>query len=164
MSDSNEHTGNISLPDDFVFGEVVERQVFHKAEQARAAAGQPSLGPLSFFRGKWNGHGFNTIFRPDNPVTPTQFPIAPPPPPPPRDNVLELNLTSEKLAFSPSLGAVPNRGSAPQGDIFLNGVPYLQTISDITNPAKPVGIHAEPGLWMSVPPTKAPAEGPTLVR
>ena len=164
MSDPIEHDASISLPDDFVFGEVVEKRDLKRAELARASAGAPSLGPHSFFSGKWKGHGFNTIFRPDNPVTPTQFPIAPPPPPPPRDNVLELNLTSEKLAFSPSLGSVPNRGSDPQGDIFLNGVPYLQTISDISNPAKPVGIHVEPGIWMSVPPTAAPAEGPTLVR
>lgn len=164
MSDSIEPSGSISLPDDFVFGEVVERHVFQKAELARATAGPPSLGPLSFFRGRWNGHGLNTIFRPDNPVTPTPFPIAPPPPPPPRDNVLELNLTRERLVFSSSLGSVPNRGSDPQGDIFLNGVPYLQTISDITNPAKPVGIHVEPGIWMIVPPTTAPAEGATLVR
>jgi hypothetical protein len=47
-------------------------------------------------------------------------------PVPVSDNILELNLTSESLSFSPSLGAVPNRGSNPQGDIFLNGVPYLQ--------------------------------------
>jgi hypothetical protein len=43
-------------------------------------------------------------------------------------------------------------------------VPYLQTIEDITNPAKPVGIHVEPGLWMIVPNTNAPTEGTTLVR
>jgi hypothetical protein len=74
-----------------------------------------------------------------------------------------LNLTSETLSFSPPLGSVPNRGEV-QPDIFLNGVPYLQAITDITNPAAPIGIHLEPGLWMSVPPTSAPEEGPTLVR
>ena len=79
----------------------------------------------------------------------------------PRDNVLELNLTSESLTFSSALGAVPNRGTDPQGDIQLNGVPYLQSIKDtITG----IGIHAEPGLWMAMPKTGAPNEPATLVR
>jgi len=51
-----------------------------------------------------------------------------------------------------------------QGDIFLNGVPYLQTINDVTVPSQPVGIHFEPGLWMAVPVTTHPAEGATVVR
>ena len=58
---------------------------------------------------------------------------------------------------------MPNRGEV-QPDIFLNGVTYLLTVSDITNPAKPIGIHFEPGLWMNIPATKDPAEGTTLVR
>ena len=33
-----------------------------------------------------------------------------------------------------------------EADAFLNGVPYLQTISDITT-GHPIGIHVEPGLW-----------------
>jgi hypothetical protein len=78
--------------------------------------------------------------------------------------VLELNLTQETLSFSPSLGSVPNRGSGTQGDIFLNGVPYLQTISDVTVPRQPVGIHFEPGIWLTVPATTDPAEGATVVR
>jgi hypothetical protein len=77
--------------------------------------------------------------------------------------VLELNLTAESLSFSPSLGSVPNRGLV-QGDVFLNGVPYLQTVSDVTT-GQPVGIHVEPGLWMAVPSTSDPAEPTqTLVR
>jgi hypothetical protein len=68
------------------------------------------------------------------------------------------------LSFSKSLGSVPNRGSNAQADIFLNGVPYLQTISDITIPGLIVGIHFEPGIWMAVPPTTNPAEGQTVVR
>ena len=106
------------------------------------------------------GNGFNTIFRPDNTATPTALPT----PVPSSDNVLELNLTSESLSFSPSLGAVPNRGTTPQGDVFLNGVPYLQTINDITIHGQKTGIHVEPGLWMIVPPTTVPTEGVTLVR
>jgi len=58
---------------------------------------------------------------------------------------------------------VPNRGE-DQPDIFLNGVGYLLTVTDITRPSKPIGIHFEPGVWMNVPPTTDPPEGNTLVR
>ena len=143
----------ISLPTGFEFGQVSPRP------DKLLITPLPSLGPLAAFVGTWNGSGFNTIFRPDSPVTPTVLPI----PVSGSDNVLELNLTSESLAFSPSLGAVPNRGMV-QGDAFLNGVPYLQSITDVTNPAQHVGIHVEPGLWVIVPPTTDPAEGQTLVR
>jgi hypothetical protein len=51
-----------------------------------------------------------------------------------------------------------------QGDIFLNGIPYLQTINDVSDPAQPIGIHFEPGVWLSVPTTTVPAEGATVVR
>lgn len=74
----------------------------------------------------------------------------------PDDNVLELNLTLESLSFSPNLVSIPNRGSGNQPDAFLNGVPYLQSISDVTTfPAQ--GIHFEPGIWLAVPATKIPA-------
>jgi len=116
------------------------------------------LAHLPPLLGDWVGNGFNTIFRPDNSVTPTPLPITPPPPVPPAtiDNILELNLTSEKLSFSPSLGSVPNRGTTPQGDIFLNGVPYLQTVQDTTIHGESVGIHVEPGIWIHVPATTVP--------
>lgn len=147
----------ISIPTDFEFGAV-------EASPKRAPAASPpppTLGPLAAFVGTWKGSGFNTIFRPDNAKTPT---VLPNPAPPVGDNVLELNLTAETLTFSPSLGSVPNRGSNPQGDIFLNGVPYLQAINDVTTPGQVVGIHLEPGLWMFVPSTTAPVEGDTVVR
>jgi hypothetical protein len=51
-----------------------------------------------------------------------------------------------------------------QGDAFLNGIPYLQTINDVSVPANPVGIHFEPGVWLSVPATTVPEEGATIVR
>jgi hypothetical protein len=156
---NNPTRAHISLPDDFRFAEVRPQ---HKV--AAPTTPPPSLGPLAAFVGDWVGHGFNTIFRPDNTVTPTPMPTAVPPGPLPIDNVLELNLTSENLSFSPSLGAVPNRGTTPQGDIFLNGVPYLQTINDITIHGERTGIHVEPGLWMIVPPTTVPPLGVTLVR
>jgi hypothetical protein len=56
---------------------------------------------------------------------------------------------------------VPNRGSGAQGDIFLNAVPYVQSINDVTTlPAQ--GIHFEPGMWLAVPPTTQPAETATI--
>jgi hypothetical protein len=146
---------SVSLPDDFLFNEVPPRRPLVVAQPT------PSLGPLAAFTGTWVGKGFNTIFRPNNSVTPTPLPI---PLAAPGDNILELNLTAETLTFSSSLGAVPNRGSTPQGDIFLNGVPYLQTVNDITDPNNPVGIHVEPGLWMRVPKTDTPTEQETVVR
>lgn len=140
------------LPSTFRFGAVRNAPALPGAPPA-----PPPLGPLAAFVGTWVGNGFNTIFRPDSPTTPTPLPV-----PAGGDNVLELNLTSETLSFSPSLGSVPNRGMV-QADAFLNGVPYLQAISDVTTGAS-VGIHLEPGLWMAVPSTVDPAEQPTLAR
>lgn len=148
----------LELPSDFRFGEV-------SSLTALRATGSsvPSLGPLAAFTGTFRGHGFNIIFRPDSTATPTKLP-GPVSPGDPTDNVLELNLTSETLSFSKSLGSVPNRGSGEQADAFLNGVPYLQTIQDVTVPSQPIGIHFEPGIWVMVPSTTIPAEGPTLTR
>lgn len=144
-------TTALVLPSDFRFDAV-------HATPVAVPAANPALGPLAHFKGTFTGMGLNTIFRPDNQVTPTHLPI----PVGPSDNVLELNLTHETLSFSPSLGSVPNRGSV-QGDAFLNGVPYLQTISDVTT-GRAIGIHFEPGMWIIVPPTKDPHEGSILVR
>jgi hypothetical protein len=122
----------------------------------------------SNFSGNFAGKGFNLIFRPNSgPPTTTIFPnpVTPAPPTPPSENVLELNLTTETLSFSPPLGNVPNRGLEKQNDIFLNGVPYVQSISDVTNISTgkannpPAPIHFEPGLWMHVPAT---ADDPNL--
>jgi hypothetical protein len=49
------------------------------------------------------GTGFNTIFRPQSPKTPTDLPIKVPN----SDNILELNLTNETLSF-----AAPRQGSS----------------------------------------------------
>ena len=140
----------LEIPSDFRFDAVPGLPIFLPSPT-------PDLGPLAAFVGTFAGNGFNTIFRPDNPVTPTALPI-----PVSGDNILELNLTSETLSFSPSLGAVPNRGEV-QGDINLNGVPYLQSIADVTTGQR-IGIHFEPGLWMIVPATTNPPEGVTVVR
>jgi hypothetical protein len=139
-------------PDDFQFDAV------HAVAAAAQHTTPPALGPLAHFKGAFRGNGFNTIFRPDNTFTPTHLPV----PVAGSDNVLELNLTQETLSFSAPLGSVPNRGSV-QRDAFLNGVPYLQTINDVTT-GRAIGIHFEPGLWVIVPPTHDPHEGSTLVR
>ncbi len=142
----------LSMPAGFRFDEVSPL-----AEPKAAATPAPSLGPLAAFAGTFRGKGFNTIFRPDL-GSPTKLPVAAT-----DDNLLELNLTQETLSFSPSLGAVPNRGEV-QADINLNGVPYLQVINDVTIAGQSTGIHFEPGLWMAVPPTSDPAEGMTFMR
>lgn len=136
------------------------REVSNRTERRAAVTPVAPLGPLAAFTGTFRGSGFNTIFRPDSATTPTDLPS----PVSGSDNVLELNLTQETLSFSPSLGDVPNRGTGAQADITLNGVPYIQTISDVTIPSQPVGIHFEPGLWMHIPATSDPDEGETVVR
>lgn len=144
-----------SLPGGFRITEVP-----HAPGLTPKVAAPPDLGPLAAFTGTFRGTGFNTIFRPDSAATPTVLPK----PVAGSDNVLELNLTTETLSFSPSLGSVPNRGSDTQADAFLNGVPYLQTITDVTIPTQPTGIHFEPGIWIIVPKTTKPAEGVSLAR
>lgn len=162
-------TSTISTPAGFEFGAVPPILPSGKLPVLPPAPPAPPLGPLAAFVGEWVGNGFNTIFRPDSSTTPTPMP-GPVTTTDPPDNVLELNITTESLTFSQALGVVPNRGSSAQGDISLNGVPYLQAINDVTavdpnNPnSKPVGIHVEPGLWMAVPSTTAPQEPSTLVR
>jgi hypothetical protein len=141
----------------FRWGEVPStperRAEFAAAAAAPAAPAEPDLGAIAGFVGTFKGNGLNTIFRPqDFAVSPTSLPN---PATGNNDNVLEINLTQETLSFSAPLGSIPNRG-AVQGDAFLNGIPYLQTINDITDPASPVGIHFEPGVWLSVPATTDP--------
>ena len=163
----------ISLPPDFEFAPQDSRLEPSKAP--RAGAPPPPLGVLERFQGTFAGKGFNMIFRPNSgPPNGTTFPnpvAGNPIPQPPNENVLELNLTQETISFSKSIGSVPNRGLQAQGDIFLNGVPYLQTVNDVTNVATgkadntPSGIHVEPGLWMHVPATdKDPILGESLCR
>ena len=140
----------ISLPSDFEIHGVTSKLLSREIPTTPA----PPLLVLDNFKGTFAGNGLNTIFRPQSSATPTTFPKPPVGPP---DNVLEVNLTTETLAFADALGSVPNRGLLDQGDIFLSGVPYVQTIQDVTNPdtgkadGPATGIHFEPGLWMRVP-------------
>jgi hypothetical protein len=132
------------------------------AAAVAAAPAEPGLGGIAGFAGTFRGNGPNTIFRPQN-VAAGSGTTLPNRATGPNDNILEINLTQETLSFSAPLGSIPNRGTV-QGDAFLNGIPYLQTINDITDPANPVGIHFEPGVWLSVPATTAPAEPTSVVR
>lgn len=148
----------------------------HRAPQA--APPEPPLGPLVNFAPQgdnlpddatrvYRGNGFNTIFRPQNfAKSPAQ--LDGPGTNGNDDNVLELNLTRERLTFSKSLGSVPNRGAKNNNaDIFLNGVPYVQRIDDITlgrDKEHAVGIHFEPGVWLAVPATDKPQEIASFVR
>jgi hypothetical protein len=143
----------------FRWGEVAPTRERRLA--ALAAPAEPDLGGIAGFTGTFSGNGLNTIFRPqDFAVTPTPLPN---PANGPNDNILEINLTEETLSFSAALGSIPNRGMV-QGDAFLNGIPYLQTINDVSVPANPVGIHFEPGIWLSVPATDVPKETASIAR
>jgi hypothetical protein len=119
--------------------------------KATIAAPNP-LGPLAELPGTWKGHGFNTIWRPHQVGLPEE--------PPKQDRVLELNLTRETLQFTRIPGSIPNRGFL-QPDVELFGVTYLQQISDRLLKA---GIHAEPGVWATVPATDNPEEKASVVR
>ena len=125
--------------------------------------------PLEQFKGTYAGNGFNLIWRPRPNDDKTHFAQKPEGP---DDNILELNLTTEQLTFGDGLGKIPNRGLGDQSDINLAGVPYLQTVQDVTDPATgrgdnpiPTSIHFEPGVWLHVPKAKFhPKDTPSVVR
>jgi hypothetical protein len=98
------------IPDRFVINEVPA-----EPGMAPLAATQPSppLGPLAAFAGTFTGRGFNTIFRPQNPATPTELPI----PQPNSDNILELNLPSSRC-LSWILWAVCRTGAGSKPTFF----------------------------------------------
>ncbi|KAK5715954.1 hypothetical protein LTR15_009779 [Elasticomyces elasticus] len=131
--------------------------------------------PLTKLQGPYAGNGFNAIFRPRSGISRADpdtnldkvelqgFPD---------DNILELNLTTEQLTFGSTIGDIPNRGLFGQPDITLAGLPYLQTIQDVTNVITGRGdrvgndgIHFEPGMWLHVPEsTINPTIGASVVR
>jgi hypothetical protein len=115
--------------------------------QAPPPAPADPLGPLEQLEGTWTGEGFNTIWRP-NTLTSGQ------------DRFLELNMTTETLVFTKINGAIPNRGLL-MPDIDMFGLTYMQQIAQKDDGA---GLHIEPGIWVNVPQTSNPAEGPTVVR
>lgn len=113
---------------------------------APAAPGQ-DLGALAGLIGSWSGSGFNAIWRPFQPQ-------------PESDRFLELNITSETLQVDAIPGDIPNRGLL-QGDLIMSGLRYLQQIRDANLSS---GLHVEPGVWLSIPATSAPAVGPSIAR
>lgn len=123
-----------------------------KAVEKPAAEPVLDLGPLAQLvgpdgLGRWEGAGFNTIWRP--------HPLAEG-----HDRFLELNLTSEKLEFTAIPGKIPNRGLL-MPDINMFGLTYMQQIEGI-DPVE--GLHIEPGIWAHVPPTTDPSVPSTVVR
>jgi hypothetical protein len=119
------------------------------AERAGAPPVSP-LGPLAELVGTWKGTGFNQIWRPFHGS---------------QDRFLELNETTEVLQFVEIKGDIPNRGLL-QADTTLHGSTYLQRINDanVVQNGKPAGIHIEPGIWLSVPPTTNPQDPATVAR
>jgi hypothetical protein len=168
----NKAMATIKLHPDF----RIDHAKVDRAQKPEVPVTQPApLGILEKFTGSFTGTGLNTIFRPNSGPPPigTSFPnpVSPIPPTFPNDNVLELNLTKDVISFAQPLLSVANRGFDSQKDIFLNGVPYVQSVSDIANletgraDGSPVGIHFETGLWMNVPATdNSPVLGDSLVR
>ena len=149
----------ITVPDSFQIDEV---QQLVRGKLPKPQLTPAPLGVLSNFANKtFTGKGFNLIFRPNSTTTPTPLPNSSPTGP--NDNILELNLTTEDLAFSTSLGNIPNRGNLAQADLFLNGVPYVQSVNDVTN-GTATAIHFEPGIWLAVPASTNPAEPTTIAR
>jgi len=140
----------MELSADFSFQPLPPIEPVAAAAVAPDAAGGGPLGLLANLSGSWSGTGFNTIWRPHHPG---------------QDHFLELNVTTEELAFTVIAGGIPNRGLL-QNDITMHGLSYLQQIQDtnvIVNGAK-AGLHFEPGLWLNVPATTAPKEGATVAR
>jgi hypothetical protein len=133
----------MELKSDFVFEPLPP--IGRALEFALEGPAASPLGPLQDLVGTWEGHGFNTIWRPNHTG---------------QDHFLELNLTLETLQVEEIKGAIPNRGLL-QGDINMFGVTYLQQIKDRNVGA---GLHIEPGIWATVPKTTNPAEVPTVVR
>lgn len=155
----------ISLPDRFRLQSVDATLKASPPKSLSALKPPPeSLGVLKSFNGKFTGNGFNTIWRPSDgthtfgnpvPANGSTTPLSKIP----NESILELNLTTEELAFTDNLGVIPNRGLADQKDITLSGVSYIQVVRDVTNTASgradgpPQDIHFEPGLWIKVPET-----------
>jgi hypothetical protein len=113
-----------------------------------AAVEPDPLGPLAQLPGRWEGTGFNTIWRPlHDPANPGQ------------SHFLELNLTVETIEFDRIGGQIPNRGLL-QTDLIMFGLHYLQQVSDNFGN----GLHIEPGVWLNVPATTNPQVPPSVVR
>lgn len=116
-----------------------------RAAQPRHDTASP-LGLLADLAGTWSGAGFNLIALPNKQHN--------------KSFHLMLNATTETIQFNSIGGAIPNRGSL-QGDINMFGLTYLQRVNDAQTHE---GIHIEPGIWLNVPATTAPAAPASIVR
>ena len=81
----------------------------------------------------------------------------------PADNVLELNRHRRNDVVLQHARLDAQSRFEEQADVFLNGVPYLQAVNDVTT-GTPMGIHFEPGIWLEVPATTNPHEPFTVTR
>ncbi len=106
------------------------------------------LGFLADLTGNWKGTGFNVVALPAKHFNDPTIKFR-----------LMVNATRESFTFTPT-GVIPNRGNL-QDDINIFGLQYLQTVDDL---ATNTPLHLEPGLWLNVPATTAPAEPATVVR
>jgi hypothetical protein len=123
------------------------RRAEHISSQRFAPADvSDDLGLLTHLAGSWAGEGFNLIARP-------AFNFG-------TDLFLQLNRTRETLKFDPIGSPIPNRGFE-QKDITLQGLTYLQKISDLATGS---ALHIEPGIWVRQPNTTAPAGAEIVCR
>ena len=119
-----------------------------------------NLGVLTELAGMWVGDGYNVMSLPDfNSNAPSTGP---------KDFRLKINAIREQLQFIPIGGPIPNRGAVTalgattgQADIKMYGLTYLQHASDAATNA---ALHIEPGVWLNIPASTIPEQGPTLVR
>jgi hypothetical protein len=112
------------------------------------AALSDNLGALRDLPGFWEGTGFSLTARPD-------FDSAD------GDGLfLELNLLRETIEFTTVGSPILNRGSL-QDDIALYGVTYLHRVTDASTGG---ALHIEPGVWLTIPPTTAPASDTSIAR
>jgi hypothetical protein len=139
-------TAGTQTDPDFAFAGLATPEVQPKEEIESLAAAPDPLGALAGLLGTWKGHGFNAIWRPSHSGQSDRF--------------LELNMTTETLVLTRINGAIPNRGFL-MPDINMFGLTYMQQISEASTGA---GLHIEPGIWASVPPTTDPSEPATIVR
>ena len=110
------------------------------------SAVRPQLGPLADLPGTWVGKGFNLVALPDKAAN--------------KIFRLKLNATSEFITFTLTGAPIPDRGSV-QDDLFFVGVHYFQQIVDAQTSA---GLHLETGMWLNLPETKVPGQGPLVTR
>jgi hypothetical protein len=110
------------------------KPLLHRRDQVRP------LGLLTPLVGRWQGTGFNQIFRPDSGDCRG-------------DSYLKLNSTRETMEFTPIVGTVPNRRFLADGT-NVAALTYLQQVTDANDrdpEGRPAALHIETGIWLNVP-------------